>query len=55
MPDRLKLADVVHDLTPAAKEVLGGEANFVRIGQEVKKQLEWELSPQFVIRQVQLT
>lgn len=53
LPDRLKRVEVIHDLTPAEKELLGGEANLVRIGQEVTEQLEWEPSSLYVIRHVQ--
>lgn len=55
LPDRLKRVEVVHDLTPAEKDLLGGEANLVRIGEEVTEQLEWEPSSLFVIRHVQPT
>jgi transposase len=46
---------VVHDLSPAEKEALGGEANLVLMGREVTEQLEWEPSCLYVIRHVQLT
>ncbi|HUF79845.1 MAG TPA: IS66 family transposase [Burkholderiales bacterium] len=55
LPDRLKRVKVVHDLTPAEKELLGGEANLVLIGQEETEQLEWEPSSLYVIQHVQLT
>lgn len=55
LPDRLKRVEKIHDLTPAEKELLGGEANLVKIGQEVSEQLEWEPSSLYVIRHVQLT
>ena len=44
LPDRLKRVEQVHDLTPAEKEALGGEANIVVIGREETEQLEWEPS-----------
>lgn len=55
LPDRLKRVEVIHDLTPAEKELLGGEANLVPIGREVTEQLEWEPSSLYVIQHVQLT
>jgi transposase len=55
LPDRLKRVEQVHDLTPAEKEALGGEANIVLIGREETEQLEWEPSSLYVIRHVQLT
>jgi len=55
LPDQLKRVEKVYDLTPAEKELLGGEANLVKIGQEVTEQLEWEPSSLYVIRHVQLT
>lgn len=55
LSDTLKRVEVIHDLTPAEKEALGGEANLKLIGREVTEQLEWEPSSLFVIRHVQLT
>jgi transposase len=55
LPDRLKRVEKIYDLTPAEKELLGGEANLIKIGQEVTEQLEWEPSSLYVIRHVQLT
>ena len=34
LPDRLKRVEQIHDLTPAEKELLGGEANLLLIGRE---------------------
>jgi transposase len=55
LPDRLKRVEVIHDLTPAEKKSLGGEANLVTIGREESEQLEWEPSSLYAIRHVQLT
>jgi transposase len=55
LPDRLKRVEVVHDLTAAEKDALGGEANLVLIGREETEQLEWEPSSLYVIHHVQLT
>ena len=55
LPDQLKRVEKIHDLTPAEKELLGGEANLIKIGQEVSEQLEWEPSSLYVIRHVQMT
>lgn len=55
LPDRLKRVEVIHDLTPAEKELLGGDANLVLIGREETEQLEWEPSSLYVIQHVQLT
>ncbi len=55
IPDALRRVEVVHDLSPAEKEALGGGANLVLIGREVTEQLEWEPSCLYVIRHVQLT
>jgi transposase len=55
LPDTLKRREVLHDLTLAEKEALGGEENIELIGREVTEQLEWEPSTLFVIQHVQLT
>ena len=55
LPDRLKRVEQIHDLTPAEKELLGGEGNLLLIGREETEQLEWEPSSLYVIRHVQLT
>ncbi len=55
LPDTLRRVEVVHDLSPAEKEALGGEASLVLIGREVTEQLEWEPSCLYVVRHVQLT
>ena len=55
LPDRLKRVEVIHDLTLAEKNALGGEANIVVIGREETEQLEWEPSSLYVIHHVQLT
>jgi transposase len=55
LPDRLKRVELIHDLTAAEKESLGGEANLVLIGREETEQLEWEPSSLYVIHHVQLT
>jgi transposase len=49
----IKHVDVVHDLTDAEKEALGGGANLVLIGEEVAEQYEWEPSCLYVIRHIQ--
>jgi transposase len=55
LPDRLKRVELIHDLTPAEKEAMGGEANISVIGREETEQLEWEPSSLYVIHHVQLT
>ena len=55
LPDQLLRREMVHDLTDAEKEALGGADNLVVIGREVTEQLEWEPSCLYVIRHVQLT
>jgi transposase len=55
LPDTLERREVIHDLTPAEKEALGGESQLKLIGREVTEQLEWEPSTLFVIQHVQLT
>jgi transposase len=54
LPDELKRVEMIHDLTPAEKELLGGAENLVLIGREETEQLEWEPSSLYVIRHVQL-
>jgi transposase len=54
LPDELKRVEIVHDLSPAEKESLGGEGNLELIGREVTEQLEWEPSSLYVLRHVQL-
>lgn len=55
LPDRLKRVELIHDLTPAEKESLGGETNLSLIGREETEQLEWQPSSLYVIRHIQLT
>lgn len=55
LPDQLQRREMVHDLTDAEKEALGGAHHLVVIGREVTEQLEWEPSCLYVIRHVQLT
>jgi transposase len=55
LPGQLQRREMVHDLTDAEKDALGGADNLVVIGREVTEQLEWEPSCLYVIRHVQLT
>lgn len=55
LPDRLRRVEMIHDLTLAEKDSLGGEGNLLVIGREETEQLEWEPSSLYVIRHVQLT
>jgi hypothetical protein len=48
-PDMLQRVPVVHDLTPAEKESLGGEANLIPLPDEVTEQWEWKPSCLFVL------
>ena len=48
LPDTLERVEVVHDLTEAEKESLGGEANLVEIGEERSEQVDWNPSSLFV-------
>lgn len=54
LPDELQRVEIIHDLSPTEKELLGGEANLELIGREVTEQLEWEPSSLYVLRHVQL-
>jgi transposase len=54
LPDELQRVEIIHDLSPAEKESLGGEGNLELIGREVTEQLEWEPSSLYVLRHVQL-
>jgi transposase len=49
----LRHVDIVHDLTDAEKEALGGEVRLVLIGEEISEQYEWEPSCLYVIRHIQ--
>ncbi len=49
----LRHVDIVHDLTDAEKEALGGEVRLVLIGEEITEQYEWEPSCLYVIRHIQ--
>ncbi|MGA7353709.1 MAG: IS66 family transposase [Acidobacteriaceae bacterium] len=49
----LRHVDIVHDLTEAEKEALGGEVRLVLIGEEITEQYEWEPSCLYVIRHIQ--
>jgi transposase len=53
IPETFKRQDLIHDLTEAEKEALGGAENLVEIGQQVSEQYEWKPSTLFVIRHVQ--
>jgi transposase len=55
LPDTLERREVLHDLSPAEKDALGGAEQIELIGREVTEQLEWEPSTLFVIQHVQLT
>ena len=48
IPDHLARVEVVHDLTEAEKESLGGEENLVEIGEERSEQVDWKPSSLFV-------
>lgn len=53
IPDTLQRVEVVHDLTPAEKEALGGAENLIAMGDERSEQYEWEPSSLFVTVHVQ--
>jgi transposase len=55
LPDSLQRVELIHDLSDAEKEALGGAENLKLIGREVTEQLEWKPSSLFVIQHVQLT
>ena len=48
IPDHLARVEIVHDLTEAEKESLGGEANLIEIGEERSEQVDWKPSSLFV-------
>lgn len=48
-PDTLTRIPVIHDLTPAEKEALGGAANLIELPDEVTEQWDWKPSSLFVI------
>jgi hypothetical protein len=48
-PDTLERVPLVHDLTPAEKEVLGGEENLIELADEITEQWDWKPSCLFVI------
>jgi transposase len=48
LPEALKRVEVVHDLTDAEKEALGGAENLVELPPETSEQLDWEPSCLFV-------
>ena len=52
-PDHLKRIEVVHDLTPAEKQALGGAGGLVPIGEEITELFEWEPSCLYVVRHIQ--
>ncbi len=52
-PDHLKRIEVVHDLTAAEKQALGGEAGLVPIGEEIIELYEWEPSCLYIVRHIQ--
>ena len=55
LPETLPRVEVIHDLSDAEKEALGGAEQLVLIGREVTEQLEWKPSSLLVIRHVQLS
>jgi transposase len=48
LPDTLERVQVIHDLTEAEKESLGGTENLVEIGEERSEQVDWKPSSLFV-------
>jgi hypothetical protein len=48
-PDTLERIPVVHDLTPAEKEALGGPENLIELPDEITEQWDWKPSCLFVI------
>jgi transposase len=48
LPDTIERVEVVHDLTAAEKESLGGEEHLVEIGEERSEQADWKPSSLFV-------
>jgi transposase len=48
IPDSLTRVEVVHDLSDAEKESLGGEGNLVAMGEERSEQVDWKPSSLFV-------
>ena len=54
VPDLLERREVIHDLTPEQKLVLGGEENLVCIGEDVTRKYEWTPSSVFVVEHHQL-
>jgi transposase len=48
IPDTLTRVEVVHDLSDAEKESLGGKGNLVAIGEERSEQVDWKPSSLFV-------
>ncbi len=49
IPDELHREEVIHDLTDAEKEALGGEENLIELPPETSEQLEWRPSALFVV------
>src|SRR5207244_9142961 len=48
-PDMLERVPVVHDLTAAEKEALGGEASLIALADEITEQWDWKPSCLFVL------
>lgn len=48
-PDTLERIPQVHDLSPAEKEALGGEAHLIALADEITEQWDWKPSCLFVI------
>ena len=52
-PDHLKRVDIIHDLSAAEKQALGGVGGLVPIGEEITELYEWEPSCLYVVRHIQ--
>jgi transposase len=53
IPENIDRVEVVHDLTEAEKESMGGAGNLIEIGEEITEQYEWKPSSLFVLHHVQ--
>jgi transposase len=53
IPETIQRVDVVHDLTDAEKQALGGTKNLIEIGEEVTEQYEWKPSCLFALHHIQ--
>ena len=52
IPETIQRVEVVHDLTDAEKQAMGGAGNLVEIGEEISEQFDWKPSWLFALHHI---